>query len=147
MKSEERHKLQQNELADFIGRWATILKPYQNAIYAGLIVALVAVGKTPVAGESVMMTLAVLLNLCSEADAFVAASFATFPPAGHLAFAVELGDTFASSSGLKTPRLPSVTSLSAMRFSSLAFGRVVLICSCSISDPAMLANSALCPGE
>ena len=30
-----------------------------------------------------------------------------------------------------------------MRFSSFAFGSVVLICSCSISDEAMLANIAL----
>ena len=35
-----------------------------------------------------MMGLAVVLNLCSEADAFVAASFAAFPLAAKLAFLV-----------------------------------------------------------
>ncbi|MBN2578189.1 MAG: hypothetical protein JXB10_04290 [Pirellulales bacterium] len=43
MKSEERHKLQQNELADFIAKWLEALKPYQNTIYAVVIVVLVAV--------------------------------------------------------------------------------------------------------
>ena len=33
-----------------------------------------------------MMALAILLSVCSEADAFVAASFVTFPTAAHLAF-------------------------------------------------------------
>ena len=33
-----------------------------------------------------MMALAILLSVCSEADAFVAASFVTFPAAAHLAF-------------------------------------------------------------
>lgn len=33
-----------------------------------------------------MMSLAILLSVCSEADAFVAASFVTFPAAAHLAF-------------------------------------------------------------
>jgi tetratricopeptide (TPR) repeat protein len=42
MKSEERHKLQQNELADLIAKWFQILKPYQNIIYGSLIVILVA---------------------------------------------------------------------------------------------------------
>ncbi len=36
----------------------------------------------------IMMGLAVLLCLCSEADAFVAASFSTLPPAAKLAFLV-----------------------------------------------------------
>ena len=43
----------------------------------------------------------------------------------------------------RSPRLPSVMSLSAMRLSSFAFGSVVLICSCSIRLEAMLANIAL----
>ena len=38
--------------------------------------------------------------------------------------------------------MPSETSLSTTRFSSLAFGRVVLICSCLISALAMFMNSA-----
>ena len=33
-----------------------------------------------------MMVLAILLSVCSEADAFVAASFVTFPAGAHLAF-------------------------------------------------------------
>ena len=33
-----------------------------------------------------MMTLAILLSVCSEADAFVAASFASFPLAAKLSF-------------------------------------------------------------
>ena len=33
-----------------------------------------------------MMVLAILLSVCSEADAFVAASFQAFPAAAHLAF-------------------------------------------------------------
>ena len=32
------------------------------------------------------MLLAILLSICSEADAFVAASFLTFPAGAHLAF-------------------------------------------------------------
>ena len=34
MKTEERHKLQQNELADWLGRILTVIKPYTNAILA-----------------------------------------------------------------------------------------------------------------
>jgi hypothetical protein len=43
MKSEERHKLQQNELADYLAKIVETLKPYQNAILGGIIVVLVAV--------------------------------------------------------------------------------------------------------
>jgi tetratricopeptide (TPR) repeat protein len=42
MKSEDRHKLQQNELADWIGRTYQVIKPYSNAILA--VVLLVVVG-------------------------------------------------------------------------------------------------------
>lgn len=42
----------------------------------------------PVAAVTGMMTLAGLLNLCSEADAFVASSFYAFPMAAKLAFLV-----------------------------------------------------------
>ncbi len=56
-------------------------------------VALVAAGQTPVVSELVMMGLAVLLNLCSEADAFVAASFVQFSFSSRLAFLV-LGPMF-----------------------------------------------------
>jgi hypothetical protein len=42
MKSEERHKLQQNELADYLAKTLEKLKPYQNAIF-GVIILLLAV--------------------------------------------------------------------------------------------------------
>lgn len=49
----------------------------------------VTLASTPVLGIGGMMTLAVLLNLCSEADAFVAASFRTaMPLSAQLAFMV-----------------------------------------------------------
>ena len=41
MKSEERHKLQQNELADYLGKIVEKIKPYQNAILGGIILVLV----------------------------------------------------------------------------------------------------------
>jgi tetratricopeptide (TPR) repeat protein len=43
MKSEERHKLQQNELADWLAKTITTIKPYQNAIISGIIVLILAV--------------------------------------------------------------------------------------------------------
>ena len=49
---------------------------------------LVSVGATPVAASGAMMLMAFLLNLCSEADAFVAAALAQFSFAGRLAFLV-----------------------------------------------------------
>src|SRR5262245_40612956 len=42
----------------------------------------------------------------------------------------------------RSPRLPSVTSFSTIGRRSLAFGSVVVICSCLISAAAMLANIA-----
>lgn len=45
-----------------------------------------AVGKNLVVSVLVMMLLAVALSVCSEADAFVAASFASFPRAAQLSF-------------------------------------------------------------
>ncbi len=47
---------------------------------------LAAVAASPLLAIPAMMLLAVLLSVCSEADAFVAASFATFPAAARLAF-------------------------------------------------------------
>jgi hypothetical protein len=41
MKSEERHKLQQNELADYLAKIVEQIKPYQNAILGGIILVLV----------------------------------------------------------------------------------------------------------
>jgi uncharacterized membrane protein YraQ (UPF0718 family) len=49
----------------------------------------VALAETPSAAITAMMTLAIALNLCSEADAFVAASYrSVMPPAAMLAFMV-----------------------------------------------------------
>ncbi|HUU11495.1 MAG TPA: permease [Phycisphaerae bacterium] len=49
---------------------------------------LVSVGSKPVLASAAMMLMAFLLNLCSEADAFVAAAMAQFSFAGRLAFLV-----------------------------------------------------------
>jgi len=49
---------------------------------------LVPIGKTPVASTAGMMLMAFLLNVCSEADAFLAAAFAQFSFAGRLGFLV-----------------------------------------------------------
>ncbi|GII84655.1 permease [Sphaerisporangium siamense] len=49
---------------------------------------LAAVGDVPVLSVLVLATLAVLLSICSEADAFVAASLSTFSPTAKLAFLV-----------------------------------------------------------
>jgi hypothetical protein len=46
------------------------------------------VAGTPVLDIGVMMGLATVLSLCSESDAFVAASFVQFGPAAQLAFLV-----------------------------------------------------------
>lgn len=43
MKSEERHKLQQNELADWLGRVLTVVKPYTNAILAVVLLVVVVI--------------------------------------------------------------------------------------------------------
>jgi uncharacterized protein len=43
---------------------------------------------TPLVGAALLMVLAFLLSLCSEADAFVAVSFIQFPLGPHLAFLV-----------------------------------------------------------
>ena len=49
---------------------------------------LVAVGEKPILATAGMMLMAFLLNMCSEADAFVAATFTQFSFAGRLAFLV-----------------------------------------------------------
>jgi uncharacterized membrane protein YraQ (UPF0718 family) len=49
---------------------------------------LVAVGQKPVLASAGMMLMAFLLNMCSEADAFIAATFTQFSFAGRLAFLV-----------------------------------------------------------
>jgi uncharacterized protein len=50
--------------------------------------ALVSFGRTPVLGTTGMMAMAFAMNLCSEADAFVAATFGQFTLAARLAFLV-----------------------------------------------------------
>jgi len=49
---------------------------------------LVSVGKVPVVSTAGMMLMAFLLNVCSEADAFLAAAFTQFSFAGRLGFLV-----------------------------------------------------------
>jgi uncharacterized membrane protein YraQ (UPF0718 family) len=46
------------------------------------------VASSPVLGLLAMMALAFLMSLCSESDAFVAASFTAFGPSAQLAFLV-----------------------------------------------------------
>lgn len=50
--------------------------------------ALAGIATTPVVDILLMMALAALLSLCSESDAFIAASFAHFGPSAQLAFLV-----------------------------------------------------------
>jgi hypothetical protein len=50
--------------------------------------ALVSFGQVPVLGSLGMMVMAFAMNLCSEADAFAAATFGQFSPAARLAFLV-----------------------------------------------------------
>jgi uncharacterized protein len=49
---------------------------------------LASIGQVPVLGSLAMMAMAFAMNLCSEADAFVAATFGQFSLAGRLAFLV-----------------------------------------------------------
>jgi uncharacterized membrane protein YraQ (UPF0718 family) len=49
---------------------------------------LVSFGQTPVVASAGMMVMAFIMNLCSEADAFIAATFTQFSFAGRLAFLV-----------------------------------------------------------
>jgi hypothetical protein len=71
----------------FMGRFLVI-----GAAMAGLVQTLVppsfitSVAGTPVVDLLAMMGLAAILSLCSESDAFVAASFVQFTPAAQLAF-------------------------------------------------------------
>jgi uncharacterized membrane protein YraQ (UPF0718 family) len=50
--------------------------------------ALESVAATPLLDALLLMGLAVLLSLCSESDAFIAASFTSFGPSAQLAFLV-----------------------------------------------------------
>lgn len=73
----------------FMGRYlmlgATIAAGIQTFLPASV---LTGVSGVPVVSLVVMMALAAALSLCSESDAFVAASFVQFGPAAQLAFLV-----------------------------------------------------------
>jgi uncharacterized membrane protein YraQ (UPF0718 family) len=73
----------------FMGRFlllgAVIAAAIQTFLPAS---ALTGLGGMPVIGIIVMMALAVALSLCSESDAFVAASFVQFGPSAQLGFLV-----------------------------------------------------------
>lgn len=73
----------------FMGRFlvlgATIAAMVQTFLPATIIDR---VASTPVVDLLVMMALAFVLSLCSESDAFIAASFVQFGPAAQLAFLV-----------------------------------------------------------
>jgi hypothetical protein len=73
----------------FMGRYlilgATIAAAIQTFLPAGF---LSGAADVPVLSIVVMMVLAAALSLCSESDAFVAASFVQFGPAAQLAFLV-----------------------------------------------------------
>src|SRR5215207_743057 len=73
----------------FMGRYlilgVTIAAAIQTFLPAS---ALTSVSGVPVVSIVVMMVLAAALSLCSESDAFVAASFVQFGPASQLAFLV-----------------------------------------------------------
>jgi hypothetical protein len=57
MKSERRHELQHNELAEWLAKSAEAIKPYQNLLFAGVVVVLVAaVGYTLWSRQSVAQT-------------------------------------------------------------------------------------------
>lgn len=73
----------------FMGRYlilgATIAAAIQTFLPASV---LTSVADVPVVSIVVMMVLAAALSLCSESDAFVAASFVQFGPSAQLAFLV-----------------------------------------------------------
>jgi uncharacterized membrane protein YraQ (UPF0718 family) len=73
----------------FMGRYlilgATIAAAIQTFLPASV---LTSVAGVPVVSIIVMMVLAAALSLCSESDAFVAASFVQFGPSAQLAFLV-----------------------------------------------------------
>jgi uncharacterized membrane protein YraQ (UPF0718 family) len=92
--------------------------------------AFVAVMGTPGISILIMMLLALLLNLCSEADAFVAASFRSsqVPLAAQMAFMV-LGpmlDIKLILMYLKVFRAPAIAVLASLTFISVFFSMVVM---------------------
>lgn len=73
----------------FMGRYLVLGAALAAAVQTFLPASWVArVAAAPVLGIAAMMLLAAALSLCSESDAFVAASFAPFGPAAQLAFLV-----------------------------------------------------------
>ena len=73
----------------FMGRYLLVGAAAAAMVQTFLPASLVSrVAGTPVLDISVMMGLATVLSLCSESDAFVAASFVQFGPAAQLAFLV-----------------------------------------------------------
>jgi uncharacterized membrane protein YraQ (UPF0718 family) len=91
---------------------------------------IVAVMDTPGLSILIMMLLAVLLNLCSEADAFIAASFRSsqVPPAAQMAFMV-LGpmlDIKLILMYLKVFRVPAIAVLASLTFLGVFLSMVVM---------------------
>jgi uncharacterized membrane protein YraQ (UPF0718 family) len=73
----------------FMGRFliagAAVAAALQTIVPQSLVAG---VARTPVVGSLALMAIAFVLSLCSEADAFVAVSFAPFPLGSQLAFMV-----------------------------------------------------------
>ena len=82
-------------------------------------------GSAPVLGPLAMMGLAVLMSLCSEADAFVAVSFVSFEPAAQLAFLV----------------LGPVLDIKLAFLYSAAFGRRFVVLLALVAIPITLAGA------
>jgi uncharacterized membrane protein YraQ (UPF0718 family) len=72
-------------MGKFIVLGAALSAFVQTAVPQSVVSAL---GGTPVVASLSLMAVAYVLSLCSEADAFVAASFTTFSPGAQLAFLV-----------------------------------------------------------
>ena len=70
-------------MARFLVFGALVAAAFKAFLPSGLLAIFTESGWLAVAG---LMLLAVLLSVCSEADAFVAASFAAFPTAAKVAF-------------------------------------------------------------
>lgn len=110
----------------FMGRFVVA-----GALLAALVQVLVppavlsGLGSAPVLGPLAMMGLAVLMSLCSEADAFVAVSFVSFAPAAQLAFLV----------------LGPVLDIKLAFLYSAAFGRRFVVLLALVAVPITLAGA------
>ena len=102
----------------------------------------VALAETPAGGIAAMMGLAVALNLCSEADAFVAASYRTLlPVTAQLAFLV-LGpmlDLKLVAMYLSFVRKPAVLALSVLLI-VFVFGMMMML---ALTQDALGAGGTL----